>query len=294
MRQLSFLCIAAVVLLIVPAAYLQTSDTVSPAQDPLLVADRYYRASYARDFKEAYRYLASADRQVKDVNRFVREREPFHGFALEAAKKLAAYIELTTIKKEITSDRAKLTVRMKLPDANRLAPLLLSWDPYQLNSLSPDRRAELLKTIDALHRKGDLGMIEGEETLDMVREADGWKVFLNWAAGVKVVFKTSVPASANVDAILPQSEVLAQTGELFNVTLTLRNRSNRQLFARIGHLVEPKELADYLDLVECGFLLPVALPPGSREEYSTTYLLRGGIPDGTRRLVVTYAFQAEN
>jgi len=54
-------------------------------------------------------------------------------------------------------------------------------------------------------------------------------------------------------------------------------------------LVEPQELRDYLDLVDCGFILPVRLQPGKEEEFVTTYLLRGTLPEAVRQLSVTYA-----
>jgi hypothetical protein len=52
-------------------------------------------------------------------------------------------------------------------------------------------------------------------------------------------------------------------------------------------------MAEYLDLVECGFLLPVAIKPGAAEEFSSTYLLRGGIPENVRKLAVIYEFKVE-
>ncbi|MGH7846029.1 MAG: hypothetical protein ACREQW_12795, partial [Candidatus Binatia bacterium] len=220
-------------------------------------------------------------------------RGAFNGFALEAAKKLAAYIEITPVTEKIAAGRAEVKVKARLPDANHVAPLLLSWDSYQLNSLPATKRQDLLAALDEMKRAGTLKMIEGEESVDLVRENGAWKVFLNWNAGVKISFRVAVPAGAKIEALLPQSEVITRTGELFNLDLKVRNRSNQEIFARIGHVVEPRELADYLDLVECGFLLPVRLPGGKEEEYSSTYLLRGSLPEGVRQLVVTYDFKVD-
>jgi hypothetical protein len=54
-------------------------------------------------------------------------------------------------------------------------------------------------------------------------------------------------------------------------------------------LVEPLEMRDYLYLVDCGFIFPVRLQPGTDEEFITTYLLRGTLPETVRQLSVTYA-----
>ena len=136
-------------------------------------------------------------------------------------------------------------------------------------------------------------MIEGEQAFDLVREHDTWKIFLNWAAGVKVAFKTSLAGTSGLEATLPQNEVITQTGELFNVVLKIRNRSDQDVFTRIGHLIEPQDVGDHLDLVECGFLVPVRIPSGTEVEYLSTYLLRASIPESLRQVRVTYAFKVE-
>ena len=57
-------------------------------QDPMQVISAYLRATYARDFAEAYRYVSNEDRKIRDLNRYVRERGAYSGFTLEAGKKL--------------------------------------------------------------------------------------------------------------------------------------------------------------------------------------------------------------
>ena len=292
-RKLALLCVSVAVLLIIPAAYLQTAERAADAQDPLAVLDRYLRASYSRDYIAAYRDIAATDRRIKDLDHYARERGALSGFALEAAKKLAESIAITDSKKTVDANRAEITVRFKVPDANRVAPLLLSWDSYQLNALPAARQRQILDSLDRLKRDGGLSMIEGDETFALVQEKDGWKVFLNWAAGVKVIFQTEVPAAAQIETFLPQKEVVTQTGQLFNLSLKVKNRGAQEVVAQINHLIEPKEVADYLDLVECGFLLPVRIPAGAEQEYSSTYLLRGSMPDGVRQLKVTYDVKVE-
>jgi cytochrome c oxidase assembly protein Cox11 len=93
-----------------------------------------------------------------------------------------------------------------------------------------------------------------------------------------------------LEVSLSRSEVIVQPGDVFEVFLTIKNRSSRPIITRIGHLVEPQAIADYLDFVECGFLLPVTLQPGE-QEYSGRYMLRGSIPEGVRQLNVTYDFR---
>lgn len=284
---------AALFLLALPALYLLSGRAEPAGGGPLPVLEAYLRAGYARDYPAAYRHISSEDRRLKDEKSYSRERGTFGGFTLEAARKLAGYIVITPLEEKASAGRARLRVRFRVPDAAKLAPVLLDWEVDRLNSLSPAGRRELLAAVDRLGQNGQLAMIEGEESFELVREGDGWKVFLDWAAGVNLAFQALVPRAAPVDALLPQPELLAQPGELLNVALKIRNRSDREVYARIGHVIQPPEAAEHLDMVECGFLLPVSLAPRSEQEFLTTYLLRGDLPEGVRRIQVTYDFRVQ-
>ena len=132
-------------------------------------------------------------------------------------------------------------------------------------------------------------MVDGEETFNLLKEADGWKVFLDWVAGVKLTFQPAIPASAPVAIKIAQSEIASRPGQVFRVAMKITNTGKQTLSTRIGHLVEPQELRDYLDLVDCGFILPLRLQPGMEEEFVTTYLLSGTLPEQVRQLSITYA-----
>jgi hypothetical protein len=258
----------------------------------LTILDRYFRATYARDYQKAYSYIAAADQRLKDSRSYVRERGAFTGFTLEIARKLASFAELTPTDKQGINDKVKVKLRIRVPDANQLSELLYSWDSERIEALAAAERKALFESIDSLHTTGKLPMTEGEESFDVVREAGGWKVFLDWSSGVKVNFTTSIPSSVPVTASIEQPEVGSRPGGIFKVVVKIKNTGAEPILARIGHLVDPHEFRDYLDLVDCGFLLPVKLLPGVEEEFISTYLLRSSLPEGVRRLNVTYAFTA--
>jgi cytochrome c oxidase assembly protein Cox11 len=85
--------------------------------------------------------------------------------------------------------------------------------------------------------------------------------------------------------------VVVYPGDLFEIELKVKNRSSQPVVARIGHLIEPRDVTNFLDFVECGFLLPITLQPGKEQEYSARYLLRGGLPEGVHQLNLTYDFR---
>jgi hypothetical protein len=265
------------------------SAAAADQDDAVSTLDRYVRATYARDYEEAYSHIATADQRLKDRASYVRDRGAFSGFTLEIARILASYIELKPIETRVIDGQARIKIEFEVPDAGKLGPMLHDWDIDKLEGLSDTERKALLARIDKLRRNRAIEMVQGEDVFELIKEGGSWKIVLNWASPVNVGFQTSVPSSVPVEAHLGHSDVVTRPGEIFKVVLNVKNTSQEHLFARIGHLVDPYGVRDYLDLVDCGFLLPVRLAPGKEEEFVSTYLLRKNLPEGVRQLNVTYA-----
>jgi hypothetical protein len=261
------------------------------SEEAAQVVEAYVRATYARDFVEAYRFISAADRKARDLSRYVQQRGAFSGFTLEAAKKLSEAVEIHPLKQEARDGRTSLLVKYRVPDTAKIASLLLNWDAYRLNSLSPSDRKELLAALERKRQDGSHEMVEGEARFELVREGADWRVFLNWASGVTIPLRLDLSQAADLDVSISQPEVLVQPGEIFDIVLKVKNKTKQPITARIGHLVEPQAQADYLDFVQCGFLLPVTIPPEKEEQYFGTYMVRGSLPEGVRQLNLTYDFR---
>jgi len=283
----------ALALILAPSMTPWAAEPGSNTAEPALVLQAYLRATHARDFIEAYRYISAEDRRVRDLDRYVRQRSALNGFALEAARKLTESVEIKPAHKQLAPDRIDAVVRYKVPNPDKAAALLLNWNAYQLNSLPVAERRELIDSLEKKRREGSLDMIEKEEKFTLVKDAEGWRIFLNWAAGIKIPLRILVSPSADVDVGLSKNQVVVQPGDLFEISLRIKNRSSQPVIARIGYLIEPPAVADYLDFVQCGFLSPVRLEPGKEQEFSGTYLIRGDIPDNMRQLTLTYDFRLE-
>jgi hypothetical protein len=261
--------------------------------DPVPVLSKYLRFLYARDLGQAYRFISTVDQRVKKRDDYVRERGAFTGFALDAARKLAELIEIRPVSQQADGRHSRVKVALKLPDANGVAPLLLDWDEQRLNALPAPEQKKIISNIERLAHDKKLPMIEGEEEFVLVKENSQWRVFLNWVAGVKVKFDTIVPADETLTAEPITRETIVRSGESFTIGFKVKNRASDEIHTRIAHLVEPTELKQYLDLVECALLLPVRLRPGEEQVYNSTYIVRGDLPEGTRTLDVSYEFKIE-
>ena len=267
--------------------------TPNLADDPVPVLAKYLRFLYARDLGQAYRFISTVDQRIKKREDYVRERGAFTGFALDAARKLAESIEIRLASLQMDGARSRVKVALKLPDANGVAPLLLDWDEQRLNTLPAPEQKKIISNIDRLAHDKKLPMIEGEEEFILVKENSEWKVFLNWAAGVKVKFNTTVPSGGALAAEPITRETIVRSGESFTIGFKVKNNASNEIRTRIVHQVEPTKLKQYLDLVECALLLPVQLRPGEEQVYNSTYVVRGDLPDSTKALNVTYEFQVE-
>jgi hypothetical protein len=269
----------------------QAAERALDTSDPVSVIEAYLRAVYARDFPAAYRFVSAEDRKVRDLERYLRQRVPFSGFTLEVARTLGKAVEVATVRQRMETRRAEVMVQYRVPDPKMIAPLVHDWNAYQLNSLSSDMRTQLIDRLEKQHRAGLLNMSEGTETFDLLKEGNHWRIFLNWAAGVRIPVRLDLSKVADLQVTLSRSEVVLQPGELFEISLSIRNRTREAVTARIGHLVQPDEIAEYLDFVECGFLLPVTIEPDKEQKFFGTYMLRASLPEGVRQLNLTYDFR---
>lgn len=281
-------------LLTLPLLYWLNGIAALPQHEPIQTLTQYVRFLYARDFRQAYRFISAEDQRLKKSNDYVRERQPFTGFALDVARRLAGLIEVRPLSSAADGERNRLTVAMKLPDANSVAPLLHDWDDKRLNTLSATERKNILTTIDSWADAKKLPMIEGEESFVMIKEGSKWKVFVDWAAGAQVQFAAALPAGIEISAEPTTKETVARSGDSFTIGFKVANPTSKEIVTRIVHLIEPKELAPYLDLVECALLLPVRIRPGEEQLFNSTYLVRGDLPDGAKTLKVTYEFKVES
>lgn len=202
---------------------------------PEETAIAYGRALYANDAGALWRLISETDRRHKDEGTF-RRQHPLNGFTREAVAQLARHTDAAPLSVAVVEDRATVIRKFRLPDANAPAirGLMHDWDEGRLNELSAGERAEIRERLDALAREHRLPIVEGDETIELIREAGTWHVFLNWAGGVRVTFDAAVDAGLPLDVkISPVSIVLAK-GERVRVSIRARNTGARELTTRVS------------------------------------------------------------
>ena len=280
-------------LLIAAFLYFQTAGAKPPQVEPIDVVKNYLKARYARDYQNAYRYMSSRDQLVWNEQSYASRSDSFVGFALELARNLAESMEVWVIEKQVGSDRAHYKIGYRVPTADELSNLLFDWDPDKLNALSRPQQAQLLESLGKMKKDGKMIMIEGQETFDLVADKGGWRVFLDWASGIKVTLKVDLASSGEVAARFVQSELIVKRDEPFQIDLKIKNWSKRTVVARIVHRIDPREIENHLDMIACGALRPLALQPGNVQQISSAYLIRDGIRAG-EKVNITYELKLES
>lgn len=290
-----FLGLLAAFILILPAAFLYSKNSLpqhSPQTEPFKTVEAYLKNSYARDFKTAYRYISLGDRQLKSERVYVREKGSFNGFPLAVTRKLAQFIELRPLETVTEEDgRMRVKVEAKYPDAHSLSAILLDWDEERMNALPSSMQRDILSTLDQMNRTGEIKTIEGEEEFTLVKEGTSWRVYLDWAAGIRVSYDAIVPPTESIEAVPVNKSTTIRPSELFTIAYRVKNRTAQTISTRITHRIEPADVSQHLDIIDCALLLPVELRPGEESEFSTTYMVRGDLPEGTKELNVTYDFK---
>ena len=77
--------------------------------------------------------------------------------------------------------------------------------------------------------------------------------------------------------------------EPFQVDFMVRNKRQRTIVARLNHLIEPRRLANRLEMIACGSLLPLRLRPREIREISSSYIFGGELAPKAR-ISITYEF----
>ena len=291
-RKYLLFAIGFVALLIPGAICLGIGSLHRAHDDPFSVVQSYLKASYARDYLAAYRYISARDQRVWDAQSYARQFGSFSGFALQLARKLADRMEIWPINQKTGPDRVRFEVGYQAPTADELSSLLFDWDQTKLNALSRPQQEHLLAALEKMEKRSAMVTIKSQETFDLIHEGGRWKIFYHWASASKISFKVALPPNGAVGAQLLNDKLLVKRDEPFEITLKINNRNNQAVTARIIHHVEPRSLENNLEMIACGALLPLVLQPKGEQEISMAYLIREGIRPGAK-FTVTYEIKLE-
>jgi hypothetical protein len=257
---------------------------------PVAIAAAYVRAIYARDFHDAYRHLSTSDQRAWTETSYVNSQRARRGFGLRVARELVSYGAVRTVAQTENKRGVQLTIAFALPSMEDAGPWVLDWDEEKLNALTAPEQQRLLEALRERGRAGKLTLVQGQQSFDLIKEATGWKIFSDWAGGLRI--KLKAVASADLETRIAQSEIIANATEPFQVNLIIGNRSRSPVTFNVAHRVAPAELIDQIQMIECGLSRPVTLDPGAQREFTMAYVVDGSVRQKTKAFEISYLLEA--
>ncbi len=263
------------------------------SSQPQYTLTQYLTAVYARDYNTAYQWISAEDREVKSREQYLRENPSFSGLALRLVRVLANRMEINDVRSTDHGDKTTLRFNLKLPDASdpSLQEIFLDFDLDRINRLSAEESRAIEQQLKTLAKINKLPMLEGEEQWELVKEADGWRVFLNWAGATRVLFEAKVMEGLPWRFEPVPDEVWAKPGETLHAVYRVKNLSDKPITAKARHINEPKELASkYLEIVQCFCFIQQTLAPGEEKEFPLVFRVNWNVPEELKEFRVSYEF----
>lgn len=277
------------VLLAAFAAPVQASE----AGDVTHVLKSYLQAMYARDADAAYALVTKADRDEKSLVDYRTETGSYTGAALALSWRLAEAIRFAHMKVVVEGERASVTFSAHLPDANHpsLDAIVKGFDRDALAELSEAETATRLSQLTALARERRLPVIETkDESWELIRGADGWRVFLNWAEAIEVHFSAALSKDLNWEFVPGQSRVLAKPGETIEMAYRVRNLGAHKTTGKARHIIGPQAQAEHMEIISCFCFLEQTLEPGEEATLPLVFRIDFDAPEALRKFSVHYDF----
>lgn len=165
---------------------------------PKEILSRYINANQHGQFEEAYELVSSDDKAIKSLESYLSEAK---GEILSIT--FSYQIEEVTI----TGDRANASVLITVPDFSAIFPKLLG--TAFLSALGVTDSEQLAEKLAEKYPHNAIPRTTKSETFHLLKENDGWKMFLDWKSE-----KIKAEKEAKVKALLAEAEKLKKQNKL--------------------------------------------------------------------------------
>ena len=262
----------------------------SAERTPEETVRQYIQAIYSRNYAEAYPLISDVDKRYKSQEEYLEENVSFAGATRALALQLASYITVENPRTEVHYNGATVILDLTLPNGNdpELRKLLLEFEEDRLQALPEAERQQITAHLAEMHQRGALPIVAGEERFELVKEADGWKMYLNWGGTVRVRFVGEVKMDLPWEFQPMQEEVRASPGETLRTTFRAKNLSDAPVTGKARHVILPSE--EYIELIQCFCFIQQTLDPGEEVELPVFFRVKWDAPSDLESIEVRYEF----
>ncbi len=193
---------------------------------PKEVLSSYLDASLKGRTEEAYGYVSSEDKSVKGLSEYKSENEkedsPF-------AAVVVSNVSFTVLKVTETGSTAKADVEITLPDMGVMFKDLMG--AAFSSAFGGKDQAEIEKELAAKYETGEVPTTTKNEEFHLVKEDDGWKVFLDWKTK-----KAEREKAEKVASLLSDAKELRKSNKLHGAV-----KKYEEVLTLDSEIVEAKE-----------------------------------------------------
>ena len=251
------------------------------------VATRLLRARYVNDAAAVYDLASAADRRWRTREQHLAGHPQLPAEFRELIGELARFIEIRSVDSDLQGSSGVVTVHGAAPNANHpeLRGLLRGAGDAAAATVGA-RRAELRRR----GRAGALPVIEFSEPVELVREQERWKVFLDWAVGHVIQFRAEVREELPFAFSVEPDHVTLKPGETGSAVFHVRNLSADTITAKAGHLLEPPAAHRHAELLQCFCFFEDTFAPGEERQLPVVLRLGWDVPPDLGAITMLYEY----
>ena len=251
------------------------------------VATRLLHARYVNDAAAVYELASAADRRWRTLEQHVAGHPQFPAEFQELIGELGEFIEIRGVESDLQGDGGVVTVHGAVPNANHPEVRdLLYGEGAAAGSPLRERSDELRRR----GRGGTLPVIEFSQRVELVREGEHWKVFLDWAVGFTIHFRAEVREQLPFEFSVQPASITLKPGETGSATFHVRNVSDAEVRAKAGHLFDPPVAFLHTELVQCFCFFEDTYAPGEERELPVAVRLGWDIPADIGEITMLYEY----
>ncbi len=135
----------------------------------------YLDASLKGSYEEAYSYVSSEDKAIKDLHSYLKEREKEDNLFAQA---IVSKVSYKILKLDKSEKNASADVEITLPDLGAMFADVMG--AAFKSAFGGGDEKEMEKTLAKKFESGEIPLTTKKGTFQLVKEKDGWKVFLDW------------------------------------------------------------------------------------------------------------------
>lgn len=187
--QFVFICIASLTIL-------ACEKLLGPSPNEVL--NGYLDASLKGRYKEAYSYVSAEDKAIKDLQSYIKENEKDDNPFTQA---IVSKVSYKILKLEKSENNATADVEINMPDFGSIFADVMGAAFKSVFGGGDENEIE--KILAKKFESGEIPLTTMEETFKLVKEKDGWKVFLDWKNE-----KIKKEKQAKIQTLLTEAEEL--------------------------------------------------------------------------------------